>query len=268
LPSVIPSAPPTFPTRHLTTANTRTVYAADPKTRRISELSPDPEPEPYQSTQPIDINNANDAANLLPSSNSSRTKRQKPPRDTAASSECWDWMISTGNVHYACSTAGFVSYFPLREARRLRQNNTDHRHDGDDGSEELEVHGVGRVELSVQRGVSSSSSAGEPLPQTHTIVLENVLHIPGAICNGFSPLVFGGGMSCNPDVWVGGDGAWVATPFGGGMRLVLERGRKGGSEVVDGVGGYSFGVSVAPAELEGIVAAAQQGGWGVDGMVE
>ncbi|RMJ23921.1 hypothetical protein PHISP_05198, partial [Aspergillus sp. HF37] len=194
------------------------MYDADPKTRRISELSPDPEPEPYQTTHPVDTNNANDAANLLfPINSSNRTKRQKPPRDTAASSECWDWMITTGNVHYACSTAGFVSYFPLREPRRLRQNTTttttgtsNHRYDAandDDGGEALEVRGVGRVELSVQRGVSSSSSAGEPSQQTHTIVLENVLHIPGAICNGFSPLVFGGGMSCNPDVWVGGDGA-------------------------------------------------------------
>lgn len=68
----------------------------------------------------------------------------------------------------------------------------------------------------------------------HTILLENVLHVLDAICNRFSPLVFGGGMSFNEDIWVGGNGAWTATSFAWGMRLVLADGRKGGSEVVDG----------------------------------
>lgn len=120
---------------------------------------------------------------------------------------------------------------------------------------------MGKVILSVESLARDGYANADSATKSHTITLENVLHIPTAICNGFSPLVYGGGMSCHQDVWVGGsgDGGWIAKPFAGGMRLVLSGGRKGGSEVVDGVGriGYSFGVCVSPQEWKGIVGCVQ-----------
>lgn len=116
------------------------------------------------------------------------------------------------------------------------------------------------------------------------LVLENVLFIPDAICNGFNPVGFGGWMRCEGGVVVGGrDGGaggagdgdgdgegvgWCARAFAGGFRVEIAGGRAGGSEVVEGRE-YRFGVWVSDHEWEAIWRAAGVGVNGdVDGMVE
>ncbi|RAH85140.1 hypothetical protein BO86DRAFT_407521 [Aspergillus japonicus CBS 114.51] len=76
---------------------------------------------------------------------------------------CWDWMVVSGTNHYAKNRASFKSYRPVN---RMVSNGT------------LFIAGVGTVELSVR----ASPARGSP---TRTLVLDNVLHIPKAICNGF-----------------------------------------------------------------------------------
>ncbi|KAF7585304.1 hypothetical protein BBP40_011295, partial [Aspergillus hancockii] len=87
---------------------------------------------------------------------------------------CHDWMVVSGNCHYARDRAAFTTYRPI--SLRLK-NNIFNPHD------ELHVSGAGTVHLSVAK------SRQDPTP--HVIVLEDVLHIPEAVCNGFNPLLFG-----------------------------------------------------------------------------
>lgn len=109
------------------------------------------------------------------------------------------------------------------------------------------------------------------------LVLENVLYIPEAICNGFNPVGFGGWMRCEGGLVVGGkDGSdggrgvgWFAKAFAGGFRVEIAGGKAGGSEVIEG-GEYRFGVWVAQNEWEAIFGAGGGGGLNgnADGMVE
>src|ERR1700756_211204 len=85
-------------------------------------------------------------------------KRQKFGRSTPR--QCWDWIVVSGNSHYARDQSSFKTY--RRVAKKLR-NNIFNPHD------ELLVEGIGTVELSVCRSPQDDSS--------HVIVLENVLHI-------------------------------------------------------------------------------------------
>lgn len=202
---------------------------------------------------------------LSPDAESFSLKRQKPSSLFATSTSpsnytipttsppCTDWLLTTGNAHYVRSLSSFSSsssYTPLREPITLAHNTMD-------PSTDLVVHGLGKVELDVQSPSPSLEGVSpEQGGSSHRILLENVLYIPQAICNGFSPVVFGGGMSCEEGIGAVGPG-WIARPFAGGMRLVLAAGSGagsgagGGSEVVEG-GSYSFGVVVGGDEWEGI----------------
>ncbi|KAI2969096.1 hypothetical protein CBS147323_4074 [Aspergillus niger] len=88
---------------------------------------------------------------------------------------CHDWMVVQGNVHYARDRAHFTTYRPV--TAHLKNNIFN-------PMDELEVAGIGTVEIPVVRSLDNPFD-------THTIVLENVLHIPEAVCNGFNPLLFG-----------------------------------------------------------------------------
>lgn len=154
--------------------------------------------------------------------------------------QCFDWMVISGNCHYARDQASFATYRPV--ARQIK-NNIFNPYD------ELHVAGVGTVELDVCKSPHDLSS--------HTIVLENVLHIPEAICNGFNPLLYGSSMSCNQDYWDGGDTSgnpvWFSTPFAGGSRLVLAGNPQGESEMIQGRY-YTLCLYVSPEEWESILA--------------
>ena len=154
--------------------------------------------------------------------------------------QCLDWMVVSGNCHYARDQSSFKTYRPIT---RQVKNNIFNPYD------ELHVTGVGTVELEVCKSPQDLSS--------HIIVLENVLHIPEAICNGFNPLLYGSSMSCNQDYWEGGDTSgnpvWFSTPFAGGTKLVLAGNPQGESEMIQGRE-YGLCLYVSPDEWESILA--------------
>ena len=126
-------------------------------------------------------------------------KRQKPANPPRR--RCWDWMIVGGDCHYAKNRSSFTTY------RRIQGT-----------AQGARVIGIGTVELQVQRSPKESG--------THTLVLEDVLHIPEAICNGFNSRLAGGAES-----WIrgsvhgldasSGQPLWYGTEFCGSTRLVL-----------------------------------------------
>ncbi|KAE8151671.1 hypothetical protein BDV25DRAFT_88586 [Aspergillus avenaceus] len=149
---------------------------------------------------------------------------------------CYDWMVISGNCHYARDRAVFASYRPVE--LRLK-NNVFNPHD------ELLVAGIGTVHLTVCR------SPQDPTP--HIITLEDVLHIPEAVCNGFNPLLFGSSMSCNADHWEGADRAgqpvWFSVPFAGHTRLVLAGNPTGESDLIEGRY-YTLSLYITPEEKQ------------------
>ncbi|KAH2645018.1 hypothetical protein LV164_005221 [Aspergillus fumigatus] len=152
-------------------------------------------------------------------------RRKRTKTTHAASRICYDWMIVLGNCHYARDRASFTHYRAMPR-RTLVKNNIFNPH------EELEVAGVGTVELRVCRTVRDGGAS------SHVLVLEDVLHIPEAVCNGFNPLLYGSSMSCNMEYWEGadrrGEPVWFAVPYAGGTRLVLAGNPKGASELIQG----------------------------------
>ncbi|CAK41358.1 hypothetical protein AnigIFM59636_001530 [Aspergillus niger] len=121
-----------------------------------------------------------------PTSPRKRTKAMHLPSSQRI---CHDWMVVQGNVHYARDRAHFTTYRPV--TAHLKNNIFN-------PMDELEVAGIGTVEIPVVRSLDNPFD-------THTIVLENVLHIPEAVCNGFNPLLFGSSMSCTETAWMGAD---------------------------------------------------------------
>ncbi|KAL9623231.1 MAG: hypothetical protein Q9160_002546 [Pyrenula sp. 1 TL-2023] len=88
---------------------------------------------------------------------------------------CSDWIFtSASNAHIAIDKGSFKKYTPF-ESYVLTV--ADKRH--------LSVRGIGCVELKVKRSAKSSES--------HTVLLENVLHVPEWVCNIFSDTFFDGG---------------------------------------------------------------------------
>ncbi|KAL1966234.1 hypothetical protein VTN77DRAFT_4786 [Rasamsonia byssochlamydoides] len=130
-------------------------------------------------------------------------KRENPPRR-----RCWDWMIVGGHCHFARNRSSFKTY------RRLR---------GEAGTPNAaRVIGIGTVELLVRRSWND--------PKPYKLVLEDVLHIPDAICNGFNPMLLSDGACCQcrsgKDGWQGIDPyteeqLWYTKPFARLSKLVL-----------------------------------------------
>jgi hypothetical protein len=112
------------------------------------------------------------------------------------------------------------------------------------------VIGIGTLELQVRRNPRDQS--------THTLVLDDVLHLPGAICNGFSPELTG----CN-QFWGGGllgrmqgygkagERLCYGTEFCGLSRLVLGGKQQGESELEKlSTGGAVLSLSIHLADEE------------------
>ncbi|RDW72679.1 uncharacterized protein DSM5745_07851 [Aspergillus mulundensis] len=188
-------------------------------------------------------------------------RRKKTRTIHPASQTCRDWMIVSGNVHYARDQASFVpsTYTPVHTPIKSNIFNP---------LDEMVVAGIGTVHLTVPRGVND--------PSTHTIVLENVLHIPEALCNGFNPLLVGSSMSCLADRWEGcdrfGRGMWYGTRFCGLGRLVLAPGPDGQAEsdLIEGRE-YTLSLYVSAQEkaavAEQVQAQAQRQAGGMMGQV-
>ncbi|KAL4992657.1 hypothetical protein BDW68DRAFT_173046 [Aspergillus falconensis] len=115
-------------------------------------------------------------------------------------SYCYDWIINSGTTHYARDRYIFTTYRPTK----------------------IFVAGIGTVELRVKVPGSTRIS-----PKSRTLVLDNVLHLPHAVCNGFSARLYrkihGGGTG--KDGGVDAEGLlplWCSEKFGDVSRLVLE----------------------------------------------
>ncbi|KAM5437740.1 hypothetical protein MferCBS31731_005244 [Microsporum ferrugineum] len=119
-----------------------------------------------------------------------------PPRR-----RCFDWMVTSG-VNYAKNRSSFKSYDHIRAVTL---------------SSGVRVIGIGTVELQVPRTPNN--------PEVHTLVLNNVLHTPDSVCNGFNPRLLGGTTSFSEPLQSyekDGRPSYYATIFCGLWRLVLD----------------------------------------------
>jgi len=145
---------------------------------------------------------------------------------------CWDWMIVSGTCHYARDRVAFTTYRPVRKV----VGNTF-------------VAGTGTVELRVR----TSNEEGSP---DGVLVLENVLHIPRAICNGFNWAAYqritGGSARLGLESQGfdrDGRPIWCGQPFVGLEKLVLAGNPQGDSNLWEG-GHYSLSMYISNEELE------------------
>ncbi|KIW92870.1 uncharacterized protein Z519_06719 [Cladophialophora bantiana CBS 173.52] len=94
------------------------------------------------------------------------------PAKKPKSKQCYDWIFSTAsNVHIAIDRAAFKTYVPFKS---YVLTVSDQR--------QVPVRGIGTVELKLRREPGSR--------ENHTIVLENVLHVPDWLCNVISDIYF------------------------------------------------------------------------------
>lgn len=141
---------------------------------------------------------------------------------------CYDWIVVSGDCHYAKNHASFKTYRPIIGGT----------------AQGAQVAGIGTVELEVKR-----SPEGQ---ETNMLVLEDVLHIPTAKCNGFRSRALQGTESWGAGVVQGFDGTstqptWYATEFCGLRRLVLAGNPQGESELEEG-GHYSLSLYLSREE--------------------
>lgn len=93
--------------------------------------------------------------------NNNSNNNKQNPQSNAPHQRCWDWMMVSGTNHYAKNRSAFSTY--CRAPCKV-------------GS--TRVLGIGTVRLQMVRAPHDE--------RTYTLVLNNVLHIPEAICNGIS----------------------------------------------------------------------------------
>lgn len=94
------------------------------------------------------------------------------PLRKSKKSQCHDWIFSTAsNTHVSIDRASFKSYVSF-ESYVLTVSD----------QRRIVVHGIGSVEIKIRRAPGSRES--------HTIRLDNVLHVPDWLCNIFSDIYF------------------------------------------------------------------------------
>ncbi|KAH8775963.1 hypothetical protein F5882DRAFT_408839 [Hyaloscypha sp. PMI_1271] len=135
--------------------------------------------------------------------------RKQQEQTTPPSQRCHDWIIVMGS-HYAKDRSWFKEYYPINANVGVGR-----------------AIGIGTVELEVKHSPQDQS--------THTLVLEDVLHVPEAINNAFSPMLTGCIQSWVPGGTQGTDAAeqplWYGTEFCGLSRLALAEVPQGESEL-------------------------------------
>jgi len=129
-------------------------------TRQNDTTSTTPTPNPA-------VNNRNQ--DLGKGEQKTKTPTKLTPRTPPNTRRCWDWMMVSGSAHYARNRSSFSDYRRTRGQATLSTS---------PGAGVTQVLGIGTVKLNMIRGPDD--------PRTYTLVLENVLHIPSAICNGIS----------------------------------------------------------------------------------
>ncbi|KAG9769336.1 hypothetical protein ABEF93_001467 [Exophiala dermatitidis] len=114
------------------------------------------------------------APNIQPSSyyTSWRTTAHGNPSKKPKVKQCHDWIFSSSsNVHVALDRSAFKTYIPFKSYVVTVA-----------GQRQITVRGIGTVEIKIRREPGSKES--------HTVCLENVLHVPEWICNIVSDVCF------------------------------------------------------------------------------
>jgi len=120
---------------------------------------------------------------------------------------CWDWIVVGGDYHYAKNRSSFKEYHRIKAKIGLTR-----------------VIGIGTIELFVERKDSTP----------YTLVLEDVLHTPSAVCNGFNPNLTNCRQTWTTNDTVegkdtSGQSLWHARNFFGLPRLVIVNNPEGDS---------------------------------------
>ncbi|KAB8261937.1 hypothetical protein BDV32DRAFT_147932 [Aspergillus pseudonomiae] len=176
---------------------------------------------------------------------SKKSKSQSKPKQPNTYNRCWDWIVTDGNCHYAKNRSTFRSY------RRAPGKIAGSR-----------VLGVGSVELRVRRRSGDGA--------INTLVLDNVLHMPNARCNGLSlpkyrethPLagVDGEGDHVEARSDDGSEPEWYAERYHGLPRVVLAGEPQGESHLSDD-GHNMLSVMASNEEMEKLWQRVQNRSW-------
>ncbi|RDW72535.1 uncharacterized protein DSM5745_07707 [Aspergillus mulundensis] len=180
-----------------------------------------------------------------------KTQRgQESPRpNPAPRRRCYDWMLVSGTCHYAKNRSSFSTY------RRIGREVPCDIFGGS-----TYVAGIGTVKLQV-RSIPRRGAL------TRTIVLENVLHVPSAICNGFNFHAYhrqhggdtaagpwdGPGSKWNTDYGTDPEGhpLWYSEEFCGLERLVLAGEPQGETYLKEG-GSYFLSMYLSLGQKPGL----------------
>lgn len=104
--------------------------------------------------------------------NDKRASYGVPPAAYPKKKPCQDWIFSSAsNVHIAVDRSSFKDYIPFKSYVLTVSH-----------QRQVPVKGIGSVELKIRRRPTSRES--------HKILLENVLHVPGWLCNIVSDVHF------------------------------------------------------------------------------
>ncbi|KAI9375677.1 hypothetical protein BJX61DRAFT_92921 [Aspergillus egyptiacus] len=116
---------------------------------------------PSHSSNPNPNPNPNPNRNRNRNRNSRRNRKNSSSSSSSGSNQtrCWTWLLTPGNSHFAKNRSSFTTY------RRAPSKVGGRR-----------VLGVGTVELKVRRSPEDG--------RMNILVLEDVLHMPNAACNG------------------------------------------------------------------------------------
>ena len=95
-----------------------------------------------------------------------------PPATYPKKKPCYDWIFSSASdVHVAIDRSAFKEYVSFKSYVLAVAD-----------QRQIPVKGIGSVELKIRRQPGSKES--------HKVVLENVLHVPGWLCNILSDVYF------------------------------------------------------------------------------
>lgn len=174
----------------------------------------------------------------------SNNKREQENRQYR---RCWDWIIVSGNCHYTKDRSSFKTYRPVQKTVRTGKVFA--------GRRDTFVAGVGTVELKV-------CTSGDEGSSDRVLVLENVLHVPSAICHGFNFGRYhdrnGGEATVRAGDWKGSDKngrpLWYGLPLCGLQKLALSGNPQGESYIVkDGMFFPGFDLEINDKDLKTIL---------------
>jgi hypothetical protein len=146
--------------------------------------------------------------------------------------QCWDWMVLNSSANYAKNRSSFKTYRQIQ---------------GTAGG--APVIGIGTVELEVRRSPMST--------ETGLLILENVLHIPSALCNGFNPLQLGQGdvtfkKGLVEGYFPSGQPMWYGATHCGLFRLALAGNPQGETYLQEGKT-YALSVFLSEEEASSLI---------------